>query len=154
MQVRSCSKFLEETLDGVGHQAADCHRAHSAGDRSDDGSLGLHGCEIDVSAEFAVLVKVHSDIDYRSSFLDHIPGHELRLPDGGHEDVSLPCDFRQILGAGMADRHGCIPVEKQLGYRKADNLATAKDHSLLPFNHDIPCLKKLYDAHRGARDHT
>ena len=37
----SFSGFVKETLDGVLHKAADCHRAYSAWDRSDDRGLRL-----------------------------------------------------------------------------------------------------------------
>lgn len=91
------SNLIEETLDGVLHQAADGHRADTARDRSDDRGFRLDGGEVHVTAEVAVLVTVHSYIDHSGTVLDHISGHELGATYGNDKDVCLPCDFREVL---------------------------------------------------------
>ena len=55
------------------------------------------------------------------------PLHDLRLADGGDDEIGAAHDSGQILGARMRDGHRAVLAQQQLRHRLADDVGAADD---------------------------
>ena len=103
---------------GILHQHGDGHRADAAGNGRDESRHFLGFIEIDIADQTitALLGRIrfgiHAHVNYCRTGLDPIAAHHLGLADGRNENIGLPHHIREVLGAGMANGHGCIAAHQ------------------------------------------
>ena len=69
------------------------HRSDTAGNRRNVRRLRLDLGEINVSAQLTVLSAIDSHIDNNRTLFDHFGVKEIRLSDGGNENIRTPIEF-------------------------------------------------------------
>ena len=122
------------------------NRADTAGYRGDRLNERFHFFVIDITAEFLLLFAVlNTDIDddlFRMSegLVDH-----LRPSGRANQDIGFGCNGRKILGSGVTDGDGRIPLHQQKRYRTANHQRTAQDDDVLTFHIDLVMIQDLQD---------
>ena len=85
-------------------------RAYAGGNRRYLLNHGLHFGKIHIAAVLAGIVRIGIDahVDYYLPRLYEIALDHLGFSHGGDKYICALANFRQILGPGMADRHGAV----------------------------------------------
>src|SRR5256885_7488824 len=109
----------------------DRHRSYAAGHGRDPARALFRRRKIDVTAELAVGVAIHADVDHDRARLDPISLYEASLADRGDEDIRLLRDAGKIACRGVTDRDGTARHQKLESHRPADDVRLADDHRVL-----------------------
>lgn len=155
-------------LHRVLHQHSNGHRADASGNRSDQSALivalpltlriGSYVFEVHISTEMVsalvrgIIDSIHADIDDDASLLDHVALHQISHAHRSHDDVRLLEMLLQIRGAGVADRHGGVTLQKEHCHGNPHDVAATDHHRILAGNLHAITVQKLDAAFGGARD--
>ncbi len=145
-------------LERILHQRADGHRANAAGNGRDEGALGSHFVELDVTLELEARLlggignAGGAHIDDRGALLHHVGGDELRLANGCDKDISRSTDFLEVFRSTVAHGHcgiaGIGLLHHQLSHGLAHDVRTSKHYAVLALGLDMVALQQVHDAHR------
>ena len=156
---RKSEDFFLRGDECVGHQGADGHGAYTAGNGGDIGAVGCHFVELDVAAEAEAFLARgigharSTYVYYYCSLLDHVGGDELRLPDGGDDDVGLSALVLEGDRAAVAYGDGGVAIlllHHELCHGLAHDIAAAEDDALLAGGGYLVALEQLKDALGGG----
>ena len=75
----------------------------------------------------------------------------LRPSGCANQDIGFGCNGRKILGSGVTDGDGRIPLHQQKRYRTANHQRTAQDDDVLTFHIDLVMIQDLHDRLGSAR---
>ena len=142
---------MQETGNGVLHEAGDGHRPYAARDRGDcSGNLG-DIFEIHISAELTRLrVTIHPDVDYNGAGFYHVGSDHFGAAGGDDEDIGLTGDGGHVYGAGVAGCDGGVGVKEHFRDGKAHDVAPADYDGPLALGVHADGLQQLHDAGGGA----
>ena len=106
------------------------HRADAAGVRRDPAG---HAGDVvgDIAGDLALDPR-HADVEHGGAGLDHVAADDAGYAGSGDHDVGLAHVGREVLGPGVAQRHGRVlatPGEQQP--ERAADRETAADHDHL-----------------------
>ena len=109
-------------MKAIVEQHRNSHRADSARNRGDGSCFLADFIELDITAQFAVFVTVHCNIDHDSLIFHMIRCDQSGLSGCGNQNIRLFADLLQIARARMTDRNRCIPAEQKKRQRLSDDL--------------------------------
>ena len=117
---------------GVLHQAADRHRAGTAGHRGDGTGDRLHGVEVDIALD-AVGGAADAYVEDSSARLDELSGDETGHTHGSDDDVGLLADRGQVARTAVGKRRRGIAAfaAKQENLGQPDERGATDDDRLL-----------------------
>ena len=145
-------------LDDVLQKHGNGHGTNTAGNRSDGGSDLGGRLELDVTNQAdtgllgSVLNVVGTDINDDSTLLEPLALDEVRLANGGNNNVGLLEELLEIGGLGVADGNGCVGVLEEVADGAAHDITTTEDNSVLSLELNTSVGEKGHDTLGGARD--
>lgn len=143
---------------GVLHQRADGHGAYATWHWGDKAAQGSHFVEVHVAVELKSALcggggqTGGAHIYHHCAFFHHVGLHEVRLSDGGDEDVGTAALARQVFGGAVAHGHGAVAwvvfLKEHLCHGLAHDVASAEHHAVLAAGFDAVALEQRENALR------
>mmetsp|Transcript_9747 Transcript_9747/g.16961 ORF Transcript_9747/g.16961 Transcript_9747/m.16961 type:complete len:318 (+) Transcript_9747:473-1426(+) len=146
------------TVDRVAEQHRDGHWAYATGHRRDLARHLGNFRVVNVADETValgarrVVLGVDADVNHHRAGLHPALLHQLRLADGGDDDVRLRDDVGQIRRLRMADRDGGVALHEQHRGREAHDVAPPQHHGFLTADLHAGALEEIDAALWGASD--
>jgi len=137
-------------LKSILHQHCNCHGPNAAGNRCDCTCNLTYLVVLDVSAELAVFVAVHTYVDYDCTLFNHICSNEFSLTDCRNENICTATNFFKILCTAVTDCDSSVFVKKKHCLRFTHDVASSYNYTLFSAYVNVCQTDKFHNACRCA----
>ena len=124
------------------------HATRHGGDITGD-FLGIG--KIDIAAQFAVIVTIHTDIDDNRTWFDHVGSDDVAFAGSYHQDIGLAGMVAEIAGLGVTDSDSGACLQEQHRLRFANNIGRTDDDGVGATHRIGDLFQHFHHAIGGAR---